>query len=228
MTLPTEKSKKKTSPFEYTILLYGEPKIGKSEACSRIPDALFMQTEDGLKNLEVYKTPLIESWDEFRKIAGEIAAGNHKFKTIIIDTIDGMYDLCARDVCKKNGWEHESDLDWGRGYFRVRGELMRVLKKLATLPTGLVLVGHSKEKEVKTRTGTFDKTTLCFSRSIEEAIVAKVDIGLYCRVETINDEKIRVVRSRHTDEYFAGGRIDFFEDGMLLEDLFKTKKGGSK
>lgn len=229
MILPTEKSKKKTNPFEYTILLYGEPKIGKSEACSRIPEALFLQTEAGLKNLDVYKTSLIETWDEFLNVAAEVAEGKHNYKTIIVDTIDGMYQLCAKAVCKKNGWEHESDLDYGKGYARVRIELMRVLNKLSALPTGLVLVGHAKEKEVKTRTGTFDRITLCFSASIEEAISHFVDIALYCRVENVDDKKVRVVRSQHTDEYFAGGRIDFFKDGMLLEDLFKqTKKGGSK
>jgi hypothetical protein len=221
--LPTEKSKKKTSPFEYTILVYGEPKIGKSEACSRIPDALFIQTEAGLKNLDVYATDLVETWDDFLLIAKEVSEGNHPYKTIIIDTIDGMYQLCARYICKKNGWEHESDLDYGKGYARVRMEMMRVLNKLSALPTGLVLVGHSKEKEVKTRTGNYDRITLCFSGSIEEAITAFVDIALFCRVEAIDDKKQRVVRSVHSDEYFAGGRINFFEDGMKLGNLFKTK-----
>jgi hypothetical protein len=229
MTLPTEKSKKKLSPFEYTILLYGEPKIGKSEACSRIPDALFIQTEAGLKNLDVYKTPLVETWDDFKKICKEVEEGKHNFKTIIIDTIDGLYQLCARHISKQHGWADESDPEFGKGYLKVKLELMRVLNKLSALPTGLVLVGHSKEKEVRTRTGTFDRITLCFSASIEEAITAFVDVALFCHVENIDDEKKRVVRSICSNEYFAGGRINFFEDGMLLEDLFKqTKKGGSK
>jgi hypothetical protein len=222
-TLPTKKSEKKTNPFEYTILLYGEPKIGKSEACSRIPGALFIPTEAGLKNLSVFSTPLVESWDDFLSIAKEIAEGKHQFKTIIIDTIDGMYQLCAKHICQKNGWDHESDLDYGKGYARVRLELMRVLHKLAALSTGLVLVGHSKEKEVKTRTGNFDRVTLCFSGSIEEAITAFVDIALYARIEDREDKKERVVRSVYSNDYFAGGRVDFFKDGMLLENLFKEK-----
>jgi hypothetical protein len=228
--LPTEKQQKSSNPFDYTILLYGDPKIGKSEACSRIPDALFIQTEAGLKNLDVCTTPLIDSWNQFLEIAGEIAEGRHNFKTIVVDTIDGLYQICARHICQLNGWKHESDLDFGKGYARVRLELMRVLNKLSALPTGLVLVGHAKEKEVKTRTAKYDRMTVCFSGSIEEAITAFVDVGLYARVETIDGEKVRVVRSLHSDDYFAGGRINFFKDGMLLEDLFKptTTKGGSK
>lgn len=225
--LPTEKTKKKTSPFDYITLVYGEPKIGKSEACSRIPNALFIPTEPGIKNLSVYATDMPTTWVEFMNIAKELKDGKHNFETIIIDTIDGMYQLCAEHICKLNGWGHESDLDYGKGYARVKLELMRVLKKLAALPVGLVLVGHSKEKEVKTRTGTFDRVTLCFSGSIEEAITAFVDIALYCHVEDVDDKKVRLVRSIGTNEYFAGGRIHFYEDGMLLENLFKTK-GGSK
>jgi hypothetical protein len=119
-------------------------------------------------------------------------------------------------------------LDYGKGYARVRIEMMRVLNKLSALPTGLVLVGHAKEKEVKTRTGNFDRITLCFSGSIEEAVTAFVDIGLYCRVEESEEGKKRVVRSVYSNEYFAGGRVNFFEDGMLLENLFKTKTKGGK
>lgn len=228
MQLPTEKSKKTTNPFEFTVLLYGEPKIGKSEACARIPDALFVQTEAGLKNLEVFKTPLVETWEQFLDIAKEVHEGDHQYKTIIVDTIDGMYQLCAKYVCKKHGWDHESDLDYGKGYARIRVELLRVLNKLAALNTGLVLVGHSKLKEVKTKVGNFDKVTLAFSNSIEEAIVAFVDIGLYCRVETIDDEKQRIVHSLPHEDYFAGGRVNLFKDGMLLQDLFKNKTGGKK
>jgi hypothetical protein len=229
--LPTQKKKKATNPFEFTILLYGVPKIGKSEACSRIPKALFLQTEAGLKNLDVYATDLIGTWEEFLTIAGEIAKGEHGYDTIIVDTIDGLYNLCSQYVCKKNGWEHESELDFGKGYARVKLELMRVLNKLSALPTGLVLVGHSKEKEVKQKSGKkYDRITLCFSGSIEEAITAFVDVALYACIEPIEVDgemrEVRVVHSLPSDKYFAGGRVSLFEEGMLLEDLFKEKKGG--
>jgi hypothetical protein len=228
MPLPTEKSKKVTDPSRFTILLYGEPKIGKSEACAKIQNALFIPTEAGLKNLEVFRTPLVETWKQFLDIAKEVSEGNHLYDTIVVDTLDGMYNLCARDVCRQNGWEHESDLDYGKGYARVKMELMRVLNKLAALPTGLILVGHSKMKEVKTKRGNFDKVTLSFSNSIEEAIVGFVDIGLYCCIHTEDGESTRVVRSLPHDDYFAGGRVDLFKDGMLLSDLFKQKKEGKK
>jgi hypothetical protein len=230
MKLPTEKSKITTNPFEFTILLYGEPKIGKSEACARIPDALFIPTEAGLKNLSVYKTDLVKTWKEFGDIALKIEEENHPFKTIVIDTIDGMYRLCADHICNQWGWKHESEPDnYGQSYALIKQEFMRVLNKLASLPTGLVLVGHSRIKEMKNRVGKkYNKVSLAFSEKVEEEIAAFVDISLYCCIENIDDKKLRIVHSLTSDNYFAGGRSNMFEDGSLLSDLFNQKKGGKK
>jgi hypothetical protein len=230
--LPTSKSKKETNPSKFTILLYGEPKIGKSEACARIENALFIQTEAGLKNLEVYTTGLLTTWEDFKKVGLELVTKEHSYETVIIDTIDGLYQLCAKYICKQNGWKHESEPDFGKAYALIKLELMRTLHVLSSQPFGLVLVGHAKTKELKTKVGkAYDKVTLNFSNTIEEAITSFVDIALYAMIERDVDNEcdVRVVKSLSNPDYFAGGRVDLFENNMLLSDLFATKKeGGTK
>ena len=52
--LPTQKSPPKTTLTDLTVLIYGPSKIGKSTWCSQADGALFLATEAGLNNLDVY------------------------------------------------------------------------------------------------------------------------------------------------------------------------------
>lgn len=225
--LPTEKSKKKTNLSDFTILLYGLPKVGKSTTCARLDGAIFVPTEAGLNSLEVYQTPLIENWKQFLEVSAELAKGKHEFKTVVIDLVDNLYSMCAEDVCLKHDKPHESDFAYGKGYALIRVEFMRVINKLAALPTGLVLVSHSVEKEFETRTGKFTKVIPNLTNTIRASLIGVVDCVLFCDVEVVEGERIRVIRSKPHKDYEAGDRTGLFTDGMLLENLFK-KSGGKK
>ncbi len=157
MLLPTAKTPPKPDLADLTVLVYGATKIGKSTWCSNADGALFLSTEPGLNSLEVFQTP-ITSWEELLAACGEIAEGNHPFKTVIIDTVDNAYRMCAEHVCRKFKVEHEADLAYGKGYALVTNEFQRVLNKLAFMPYGLFLVSHSQNVEIETRTGKYTRT----------------------------------------------------------------------
>ncbi len=97
MPLPTAKTPPKRSLSNVSILLYGPSKIGKSSFASQAPDAIFLATEPGLNALEVYQQP-IGSWPDFLDACAELAKGKHPFKTVVIDTIDILYRLCADHI----------------------------------------------------------------------------------------------------------------------------------
>ena len=150
--LPKTKSKPKHTLSDLTALVYGPSKIGKSTWCSKADDALFLATEPGLNALEVFQTP-ITCWDDLLQACAEIAEGKHEFKTIVVDTVDNAYKMCSDYVCKKFKIEHESDLGYGKGYALINNEFQRVINKLAFLPYGLILISHSQERDIETRTG---------------------------------------------------------------------------
>lgn len=87
--LPTTKTPPKPNLADLTVLTYGPTKIGKSTWCSHAEGALFLSTEPGLNSLEVFQIP-VRSWDELLAACGEIAEGNHQFKTVILDTVDNV------------------------------------------------------------------------------------------------------------------------------------------
>jgi hypothetical protein len=210
MLLPTQKTPPKPNLADLTALTYGPTKIGKSTWCSHAESALFLSTEPGLNSLEVFQIP-IRSWDELLTVCGEIAEGNHKFKTVILDTVDNAYRMCAEHVCRKFKVEHESDLGFGKGYALANNEFQRVLNKLAFMPCGLYLISHSQEIEIETRTGKYTKTVPTLPEKARKIVLGLVDMVLYCDIEMTSgsDGKMvarRVMRTKPSLNYEAGDR----------------------
>jgi hypothetical protein len=208
--LPTQKTPPKPNLNDLTVLVYGPSKIGKSTWCSQAEGALFLATEAGLNNLDVYQAP-IATWEDLLAAGREIAEGKHAFKTIIIDTIDNAYRMCAEHVCQKFKVEHESDLGFGKGYALINNEFYRVLNKLALLPYGLFLISHSQEREIETRTGKLTRVVPTLPDKARKIVLGMVDIILFCDLEltTSADGKPahrRVIRTKPNTHYEAGDR----------------------
>ena len=60
--LPTEIQEPTFDIDHLSMLIYGQPKIGKSTFCSRFEHALFMATEPGLNYLKT-KNVRVNDWD---------------------------------------------------------------------------------------------------------------------------------------------------------------------
>lgn len=221
--LPTKPTQKVTDLSAYSILLYGAPKVGKSTLAAQFPNAVFLATEAGLNALEVYQVP-VDSWDKFVAACGEIASGNHPFKTIVVDTVGNLFKFCSDYICKKNGIKHESDLEWGKGYALVRDEFLRVITKLTLLPYGVVFIGHADFSEIKTRTGTITKAVPQLNKSAREILVPIVDFLWYCNIEQTPNGYERLIHTKPTENWDAGDRTGKMpvEIPMNYTDLIKS------
>lgn len=221
IALPTKKSKVEMGLENYTTLIYGPSKIGKSTWCSQAGGALFLATEPGLNHLEVFSVG-VQSWQALLDACALLAKGDHEFKTIILDTIDNAYKMCSEHICGKTKVLHESDLGYGKGYALVNNEFQRVLNKLAFLPYGLILVSHSQEKDVDTRVGKVTKIVPTLPNKAREIVMGLVDVILFCDLEEVVDPDgkasyRRVVRTKPNRNYDAGDRTGKLPETLPLE-----------
>lgn len=219
--LPTEKIPPKTDLADYTTLIHGPSKRGKSTWCSHADGALFLATEPGLNALSTYNVP-IRNWKELLAAASEIAHGNHSFKTIIIDTIDNAFRFCSEYICEKLGIQHESDAGYGKAWALIYSEFHRVLTKLAFLPYGLILISHSQDKEIQTRTGKYTKVVPTLPDKACKIVLGLVDLILYCDIETSIGEDgkpayRRVMRTKPSPYYEAGDRTGRLPETIDLD-----------
>lgn len=218
MPLPTARTPAITDLGSLTILLHGRPKGGKSTWASKAPDALFIATEPGLNHLDVYQKP-VASWAFLLETCRELTEPGHSFRTVVLDTADNAFLMCREHVCSKLGIADPADAPFGKGFAAVNGEWHRVLTKLASLPLGLILISHSREKEVETRTGKITRWTPTMpERAAEIAmslcdVIAFVDIESEKNAEGVTSEK-RVLRCSPTTTWDAGDRT-----GKLLPTM---------
>lgn len=228
--LPTTKTKPQTDFEKYTTLLYGAPKTGKSTLASQFEKPLFLATEAGLNALATYNVE-IESWEKFLEACAEIAAGKHGFKTIVIDTVDNLFQLCSAYICKKNNIQHESELDWGKGWKLVKEEFARAVVKLSLQPYGLVLISHAEPEEIKTRTGTLTKWRPTMPKQAKEKILPMCDFVFYCAIELTVEGEQRFLRTKPSENWDAGDRTGKLPavlpmDYKAIKGAFEKAMGG--
>lgn len=216
MDLPVERSKLITAIENQKFLIYGRPKIGKSTFCNEFPEPLFLATEPGLNHLECYKV-IVNSWDKFLEAAGRIAEGKHKFKTIVIDTIDNLILYLNDEVCKDLGIEYIGDYKKFGAYHVVTSLLTEKINKLASLGYALVMTSHCKLVEVTSKTSKFNKYTITPGGKNAEWLKGFVDYILFIDSKMEKDEEVRIIRCRSSKFWDAGGRDKNIPEELPLD-----------
>jgi len=195
--------------------------VHNSTWCSQAKGALFLATEAGLNNLDVFQAP-ITRWEELLLACREIAEGKHPFRTVVIDTVDNAYRMCADHICTKLKIDHESDLGFGKGYALINNEFHRVLNKLSLLPYGLFLVSHSQEREIETRTGKHTRIVPTLPDRVRQIVLGMADMVLLCDVDTVpgpdgQPTMRRVMRTKPHVNYEAGDRTGRLPETIDLD-----------
>lgn len=209
MLLPTKATKPKQEFEMFTTLIYGAPKTGKSTLASQFDNPLFLATEAGLNSLETYNIS-IDSWETFLEVCKEISTEKHNFKTIVIDTVDNLFNFCSAFICKKNNIQHESELDWGKGWKLVKDEFRRAITKLSLLPYGLVFISHAEAIDIKTRTGSLTKFIPSMPKQPREIIMPMCDFIFYCDIQNTADGEKRFLHTKPSENWEAGDRTGRF------------------
>lgn len=210
IALPSERSRPTSELGRQSMLLYAAPKFGKSSFAACFPEALFLECEPGLNQLEVFKIPTF-NWEDFLAACKLVASGNHRFKTIVIDTVDNAFKFCSDHVCGKHSIEYEGDMAHGKGWALVKNEWHRVLTRLAGLPYGLILISHAVDKTIETRTGEYTKTQPSLPDRARAVVLGLVDMILFCDTVSRKDANgnvivERVIRTKPHPTYEAGDR----------------------
>lgn len=230
--LPRELSIPSDDIKDYTFLLYGLKKIGKTSMCQFFDGAFYMMLEPGAKALAVYQTVgedgkprVVKTWAEYKEWV-KLLEKDDRFKVIIVDPVDRLYKLCERHVCQKLAISHPSEEEWGKGWGAVRDEFDEwVLGRLMNMGKGVIFISHAKDAEIKTRTGEKYHTIIStMPNQAREAIEGVVDIWGYYSY----DGKERVLTLGGDDHIDAGHRIRKhfrYMDGTKIREI---NMGGSE
>lgn len=217
VSLPDRISSPSDRLGDYSILLYGEKKIGKTLLASKFKDAFFLMFEPGAKAISIFKKP-VSNWLEFKAYVA-LLKKDKRFATVVIDPVDLAYKACLQYVCEKLVIDYPSDEDWGKGWNAIRDEFTSEINSLLRLDKGVILISHATEKEIKTRTGDkYDKICPTMSKQAREVLEGIVDIWIYVHYEG----KERILTIIGDDHVGAGHRLEgrfLYTNGSLVKEI---------
>lgn len=240
--LPENKKRDVQASKKVKLYLYGSPMSGKTTFANAFPEPLMLNT-DG--NIQYVDAPYIAirdqvsmegrikkvkfAWEVFKEAVDEIIAGNHSYKTIVIDLIEDVYEACRVYMYNKLEIEHESDAGYGKGYDMIKTEFLTIIKRIINSDYNIVLLSHDKIEEVKFKNGTsITSYTVNLQEKIAKKLAGMVDIT--ARVVLDNDNK-RYLDFTYNDYVFGGNRIGLQQTRIPLNvEEFKKEfiNGGKK
>ncbi len=110
-------SLQKTKLLPPRILIYGEPKKGKSTFGFQAPNPVFIQTEDGLEGMPNAKAfPIATSFEDVIKYMAELYNEEHEFNTLVVDSLDWLETLIHNKICDEKRVKSIADIGYGAGY----------------------------------------------------------------------------------------------------------------
>lgn len=210
------------------VLLYGQPKSGKTSTAALWDRPLLCAFEKGYNALVGVKPADITSWADFKSICRQLKQAkksddsniNDMYRTVIVDTVSIAYKLCEKHIIIQQGINSLSDLPYGKGYDLVKAEFEDTFRELTMLGYAIVFICHSKTKQteyVDEEGNTIDAIAPDLANASYQIINRLVDLIGYIAVEYDKDGKShRYIYTRGTPRVFAGSRYKYLAPKIEL------------
>lgn len=134
------------------LVLYGPEGIGKSTFASRMPNPLFIDTEDSTVNMDVARFKKPSSWTMLLQQIAHVKANPTLCKTLVVDTADWAERLCIEHICAKANVKGIEDFGYGKGYVYLEEEFGRFLNQLQDLieiGINIIVTAHAEIKKIE-------------------------------------------------------------------------------
>jgi len=157
------------------LMLYGTHGVGKSTFASCAPRPIFIQTEDGLGDIECDRFPLAATFGETMQALAELYSDKHSFQTVVVDSLDWLERLIWTDVCRKRGVESIEDNGYAKGYVFALTQWREFLEGLTALRNErgmmVVLIAHARiERFENPETDSYDRYVPRFHRLASQIV----------------------------------------------------------
>jgi len=202
----------------YSILLYGDPKTGKTTISSRFPNSLLLAFEKGYSALPGVLAAPLDSWTDMLRVAKQLETdeARAKYDTLVLDTADLAYDSVESYICSLHGVDSIGDIPYGKGYQEASKEFDKILQRLRKLGYGIVLISHAQDRTITDEQGKeFQRITPTLANTPRKIVNRFVDIIGYARIIRVTGseegtmEEKTYLYMRATIRFEAGSRFPY-------------------
>ncbi|MBE9452670.1 AAA family ATPase [Staphylococcus epidermidis] len=228
MTLPKNIRREKKIDERPDFWIYGDSYVGKSTFVDQFDDLLFLNTDGNTDNTtspvinikdEVVKEGRITkrtfAWEQFLNVVSELETDKDSgFKAIAIDLFEDLREHCRIYVFDKNGWEHESDGGYGKGWAMVKTEFNNAIKRLKNLGYQIIYISKEVKSETTLKGGAV-RTNFIPNIDDKTANFTTGTVDLTIRA-FMNSDGVRLLQLSKQRNVFGGGRFNFLNDTCEL------------
>ena len=188
--------KGKTKPKGLRMVIYGCHGIGKTTLAAKLPNALFLDFEDGTHGLAVDKlaaADLPKSYDAMKGLIAELKRDHQGYERIVIDTADKFEQNLATELAREKKVEDIFAVnDYGRTIAVHKSGMASVLDQLTELAKSgmdVVILAHETSRKVEPLenreiTGTYDHHELKLSKTVSPLFMEWADSVIFCAYKT--------------------------------------------
>ena len=242
MALPKNERREEKIDIRPDFWIYAESYVGKSTFVDNVENVLFINTDGNTDNTtapvvavadkkikEGRRIKTEHGWQEFLDTVADLTSEENTFEAVAIDLVEDLYELCRTYVFDQQGWEHESDGEWGKGWGLIKTEFNNAIKRLKMLGYQIIYISKEKVETTKLKGGAEinhyapninDKQANFLSGTVDMTIRAYINA---------DDDHVLVLNS--DKDSFGGSRIEFKTDeidldyGQFVDELEKAQKG---
>ena len=190
-------------------LVFGVEGVGKSTFAAGAPAPIFLCAESGTSELDVDRFPEPTTWAEVFEAIDELGTTDHKYQTLVIDTLDWIEPMCWQVVCDKpddKGVRHENieSRGYGKGYNIAVDEWRKLLARLERLRNvkgmHIVMLAHSWIKSFKNPEGDdFDRYEMKLNNKAAGLLKEWCDVVMFANYEILVAKKSNKTRGVDSD-----------------------------
>lgn len=127
------------------MLLYGRSGTGKTTLASTFPSPILLidvkdKGTDSVVDVPELDMLSAETWEDVELVYWMLKAGEHKYKTLIIDTISMAQTVLVQGILEQTGKEAMSQQLWGE----VSGSMQPIVIAMRDLPMHVVFVAQDR------------------------------------------------------------------------------------
>lgn len=182
-------SLQKNSPKPPRIIIHGDAGVGKTTFAVCSPSPVVIQTEDGLGNLDATAFPLATSFEDVMSALQSLYTEDHKFQTLVVDSLDWLEPLVWQQVCKTHNVPSIEALPYGKGYVEAQSFWRQFFDGITALRDArnmtIIMVAHSQVQRVEDPTlPAYDRHGLKLHKRAAALAEEFADVILYAAVQT--------------------------------------------
>lgn len=196
------------------VLVYSQPKVGKTSLACQFPKNLLLAFEKGYNAISGAMVQDVNKWSEAKAVLRQLEKPEAQamYDTITIDTVSIAWDLCEKFICAQNGVQKIGDIPWGAGYKALTEEFEAFLRKITMLGYGLVLITHVdirketiNDSEIEYYSPSLNKRCYAICNRIVDVI------GYIDQVWDEDGNSTRWLYTRRTPTIMAGSRFKYMK-----------------